>query len=68
MRGNIAQLMQQAQKMQEDVQRAQEEVAALEATGNAGGGMSASRSAGAWTADGFASIRPRWRIRKWPKT
>lgn len=39
MRGNIAQLMQQAQKMQEDMQRAQEEVAALEMTGNAGGGM-----------------------------
>ena len=39
MRGNIAQLMQQAQKMQENVQRAQEEVAALEATGSAGGGM-----------------------------
>lgn len=39
MRGNIAQLMQQAQKMQENVQRAQDEVAALEATGSAGGGM-----------------------------
>ena len=39
MRGNIAQLMQQAQKLQENVQRAQEEVALLEATGNAGGGM-----------------------------
>jgi len=39
MRGNIAQLMQQAQKMQENVQRAQEELAQLEVTGNAGGGM-----------------------------
>ena len=39
MRGNIAQLMQQAQKMQENMQRAQEEVAQLEATGGAGGGM-----------------------------
>ena len=39
MRGDIAQLMQQAQKLQENVQRAQEEVALLEATGNAGGGM-----------------------------
>ena len=39
MRGNIAQLMQQAQKMQEDMQRAQQELAALEVTGNAGGGM-----------------------------
>ena len=39
MRGNIAQLMQQAQKMQENLQRAQEELAALEVTGSAGGGM-----------------------------
>ncbi len=39
MRGNIAQLMQQAQKLQENMQRAQDEVAALEAIGNAGGGM-----------------------------
>ncbi|MEG3192112.1 YbaB/EbfC family nucleoid-associated protein [Lysobacter sp. D1-1-M9] len=39
MRGNIAQLMQQAQKMQEDMQRAQEELGQLEVTGNAGGGM-----------------------------
>ena len=39
MRGNIAQLMQQAQKMQENLQRAQEELAKLEVTGNAGGGM-----------------------------
>lgn len=39
MRGNIAQLMQQAQQMQENMQRAQEEVAALEATGSAGGGV-----------------------------
>ncbi len=39
MRGNIAQLMQQAQRMQENVQRAQEELAKIEMTGNAGGGM-----------------------------
>jgi DNA-binding YbaB/EbfC family protein len=39
MRGNIAQLMQQAQKMQENMQRAQEELAQLEVTGNAGGGL-----------------------------
>src|SRR5690606_33628289 len=39
MRGNIAQLMQQAQKMQETMQRAQEELASLEVTGKAGGGM-----------------------------
>jgi DNA-binding YbaB/EbfC family protein len=39
MKGNIAQLMQQAQRMQENVQRAQEELATLEVVGNAGGGM-----------------------------
>ena len=39
MRGNIAQLMQQAQKMQENMQRAQEELAGMEVTGSAGGGM-----------------------------
>ena len=39
MRGNIAQLMQQAQKMQENLQRAQEELTRLEVTGSAGGGM-----------------------------
>ena len=39
MRGNIAQLMQQAQKMQENLQKAQEELAKLEVTGTAGGGM-----------------------------
>jgi len=39
MRGNIAQLMQQAQRMQENVQRAQEQLASVEVTGSAGGGM-----------------------------
>ena len=39
MRGDIAQLMQQAQKMQADMQRAQEELALLEVVGNSGGGM-----------------------------
>ena len=39
MRGNIAQLMQQAQRMQENMQRAQEELARLEVEGSAGGGM-----------------------------
>jgi len=39
MRGNIAQMMQQAQKMQENLQKAQEEIARLEVTGSAGGGM-----------------------------
>ena len=39
MRGNIAQLMQQAQRMQDNLQRAQEDIAKLEATGSAGGGL-----------------------------
>ena len=39
MRGNIAQMMQQAQRMQDNLKRAQEELAALEVTGSAGGGM-----------------------------
>jgi DNA-binding YbaB/EbfC family protein len=39
MRGQIGQLMQQAQRMQEDMKRAQEEVARLEVTGSAGGGL-----------------------------
>lgn len=39
MRGNIAQLMQQAQKMQENLQKAQAELAQVEVTGSAGGGM-----------------------------
>jgi len=39
MRGNIAQMMQQAQRMQENLKRAQEELAQLEVTGSAGGGM-----------------------------
>jgi DNA-binding YbaB/EbfC family protein len=39
MRGQIGQLMQQAQRMQEDMKRAQEELAKLEVTGSAGGGL-----------------------------
>jgi DNA-binding YbaB/EbfC family protein len=39
MRGQIGQLMQQAQRMQEQMQRAQEEIARLEVTGSAGGGL-----------------------------
>lgn len=39
MRGPMAQLMQQAQQMQENLKRAQEELAKLEVTGQAGGGM-----------------------------
>lgn len=39
MKGNIAQLMQQAQKMQENLRKAQSELADLEISGQAGGGM-----------------------------
>ena len=39
MKGGLGNLMKQAQKMQEDMQRAQEEVANMEVTGQAGGGM-----------------------------
>ncbi len=39
MKGNIAGLLQQAQKMQQEMKAAQEELAKLEVTGTAGGGM-----------------------------
>ena len=39
MKGNIAQWMQQAQRMQENLQRAQEEIVKIEMEGQAGGGM-----------------------------
>ena len=39
MKGNIAGLMQQAQKMQQEMQKAQEELANMEVTGESGGGM-----------------------------
>ncbi|MGD8583649.1 MAG: YbaB/EbfC family nucleoid-associated protein [Gammaproteobacteria bacterium] len=39
MKGGMGNLMKQAQKMQEDMQKAQEEVANLEVEGQAGGGM-----------------------------
>ena len=39
MRGPMAQLMQQAQRMQDDLKRAQEELANLEVTGQSGGGV-----------------------------
>ncbi|HEY4560243.1 MAG TPA: YbaB/EbfC family nucleoid-associated protein [Lysobacter sp.] len=39
MRGNIGNLMQQAQKMQENLAKAQEDLAKIEVTGNAGAGM-----------------------------
>lgn len=39
MRGSLGNLMQQAQKMQDDLRRAQEEIANIEVHGQAGGGM-----------------------------
>ena len=39
MKGPIGNLMQQAQKMQENLKRAQEELASVEVTGQSGGGM-----------------------------
>ena len=39
MKGQIGQLMQQAQRMQDEMKRAQEEIAKLEVTGSAGGGV-----------------------------
>jgi DNA-binding YbaB/EbfC family protein len=39
MRGNIAQMMQKAQRMQENMQKVQEELAQMEVTGQSGGGM-----------------------------
>ena len=39
MKGQIGQLMRQAQQMQENLAKVQEQLAALEVTGEAGGGM-----------------------------
>ena len=47
MKGQLGQLMQQAQRMQEQMQRAQEEIARLEVTGSAGGGMASVTMTGA---------------------
>ena len=39
MKGGIGQLMKQAQQMQANMQKAQEEIASMEVTGESGGGM-----------------------------
>jgi len=39
MKGGLGNLMKQAQKMQENLQKAQEELANMEVTGEAGGGL-----------------------------
>lgn len=48
MKGNLAGLMQQAQKMQEQMAKAQEEMARLEVTGEAAGGMVKVEMSGAY--------------------
>ena len=42
MKGQLAGLMKQAQQMQENLKKAQEEIAAMEVEGQAGAGMSRS--------------------------
>ncbi|ABI56858.1 YbaB/EbfC family nucleoid-associated protein [Alkalilimnicola ehrlichii MLHE-1] len=39
MRGGIGNMMKQAQKLQEELKKAQEEIAKMEVTGESGGGM-----------------------------
>ncbi|MCB1619122.1 MAG: YbaB/EbfC family nucleoid-associated protein [Thiothrix sp.] len=39
MKGGLGNMMKQAQKMQEDLQRAQQEIAAMEVSGQSGGGL-----------------------------
>ncbi len=39
MRGGLGELMQQAQRMQENLKRAQEEIGKIEVTGQSGGGV-----------------------------
>jgi DNA-binding YbaB/EbfC family protein len=46
MKGQIGQLMQQAQRMQEEMKRAQEEIAQMEVTGQSGGGLVSVRMSG----------------------
>jgi hypothetical protein len=46
MKAPLAGLMQQAQRMQEEMKRAQEEIAQMEVTGQAGGGLVSVRMSG----------------------
>jgi DNA-binding YbaB/EbfC family protein len=46
MKGALAGLMQQAQRMQDDMKRAQEELAQAEVTGQSGGGLVSVRMSG----------------------
>lgn len=46
MKGPLAGLMQQAQRMQEEMKRVQEEIAQVEVTGQAGGGLVSVRMSG----------------------
>ena len=54
---NVNQLMQQAQKMQENMLKAQEEIAQMESTGTAGGGMVTATVTGTSTLKSIA-IKP----------
>ena len=58
-KGGLGGLMKQAQKMQADMQKAQEELANMEVTGQAGGGMVTARldSTRRATAAGCTSTR-----------
>ena len=57
MKGPLAGLMQQAQRMQEDMKRAQEEIAQQEVTGQAGGGLVNVRMSGRHEVRGVAIDR-----------
>ena len=57
MKGPLAGLMQQAQRMQGDMKRAQEEIAQLEVTGQAGGGLVSVRMSGRHEVRGVAIDR-----------
>jgi DNA-binding YbaB/EbfC family protein len=57
MKGPLAGLMQQAQRMQEDMKRAQEEIAQMEVTGQSGGGLVSVRMSGRHEVRGVAIDR-----------
>jgi DNA-binding YbaB/EbfC family protein len=57
MKGPLAGLMQQAQRMQEDMKRAQEEIAQQEVVGQSGGGLVSVRMSGRHEVRGVAIDR-----------
>ena len=58
MKGGLGDIMQQAQKMQENMQRVQEEIAATEVQGEAGAGMVKVIMTGSMTLNRLKSNRP----------